>query len=219
MAQHRPGGPDGRDHPAQPAHPDHPAHAEPAEPADRTDRPAPAGPPGQLTGWRALLGEEALRLIDRRRRRGLGLLLVCCVALLPWIGYLAATLPVHYESRQWRLAWVGFDLGLLVALGATAWYGWRRRRLMVPWALAAAVLLVCDAWFDVMLSWGTDEVWESLGAALLIELPLAAALLVRVRSILRLMVRHYWMLAGLPGEPPPLGRAPLFTDPPPEQRG
>ncbi|MFC6598677.1 hypothetical protein [Kitasatospora paranensis] len=204
MAQHRPGGPDGRDHTEHPA---------------PTPAPAPTPGPGPgPVGWRALLGEETLRLIDRRRRRGLGLLLVCCVALLPWIGYLAATLPVHYEARQWRLAWVGFDLGLLVALGATAWYGWRRRRLMVPWALAASVLLVCDAWFDVMLSWGTDEIWESLGAALLIELPLAAALLLRVRSILRLMVRHYWMLAGLPGAPPSLGRAPLFTDPPPEPR-
>ncbi|MFD9128480.1 hypothetical protein [Kitasatospora sp. NPDC059571] len=187
---------------------------------DATGRRPPGGPPDppDPAGWRALLGEDAARLIDRRRRRGLGTLLVCCVALLPWIGFLAATLPVHYEARQWRLAWVGFDVGLLVALGATAWFGWRRRRLMVPWALAAAVLLICDAWFDVMLSWGTDDIWAAVGAAVLVELPLAAALLLRVRSILQLMVRHYWQLARLPGEPPPLGRAPLFTDPPPDRR-
>ncbi|WP_405014065.1 hypothetical protein [Kitasatospora sp. NBC_01539] len=165
------------------------------------------------TDWRALLDEGSLRTLDRRRRRGLGVLVVCCLALLPWIGYLAATLPVHYESEQWRLAWVGFDLGLLTALAATAWYGLRRRRLLVPWALVAAVLLVCDAWFDVMLSWGTDDVWWSIAAALLIELPLAAALLVRVRRILQLMVRYQWRLTDLPGEPPPLGRAPLFPPP------
>ncbi|WP_063748994.1 hypothetical protein [Streptomyces sp. NRRL B-24484] len=167
---------------------------------------------GHSTDWRAGLTEEELRGIDRRRRRGLGVLVVCCAALLPWIGFLAATLPVHFEARQWRLAWVGFDLGLLAALAATAWFGWRRRRLLVPWALAAAVLLICDAWFDVMLSWGTDDVWVSVGAALLVELPLATALLLRVRRILQVMLRHYWYLADLPGEPPPLYRAPLLTE-------
>ncbi|WP_431677733.1 hypothetical protein [Kitasatospora sp. KL5] len=171
---------------------------------------------GQGTDWRTILDEEELRGIDRRRRRGLGVLVVCCAALLPWIAYLAATLPAHYVAEQWRVAWVGFDLGLLVALAATAWFGWRRRRLLVPWALAAGVLLICDAWFDVMLSWGREGMWASLGAALLVELPLAAALLLRVRRILQLMLRHYWLLAELPGEPPPLYRAPLFTDPLPD---
>ena len=174
---------------------------------------------GQAADPWTFLDEKSLRSIARRRRRGIGVLVVCCLALVPWIGYLATTLPVHYESTQWRLAWVGFDIGLLTALAATAWYSWRGRRLMVPWALTAAVLLVCDAWFDVMLSWGTDDVWWSVAAALLIELPLALVLLLRVRRVLTLLTRHYWHLVNLPGEPPPLGRAPLFPGSPPPGPG
>ncbi|MFG2820428.1 hypothetical protein ACGFX4_13460 [Kitasatospora sp. NPDC048365] len=166
----------------------------------------------------AVLGADYERKAARRRRRGLTLLLVCCAVLLPWIGYLAANLPVRYESRQWRAAWVGFDVALLCALAATAWYGWRRRQLLVPWAQAAAVLLLCDAWFDVLLSWGTRDLRAALLTALLLELPLAALLLVRVRGILRTVLRIYWHLARLPGEPPPLHRARLLVDPSPPGR-
>ncbi|WP_052682085.1 hypothetical protein [Saccharothrix sp. ST-888] len=75
--------------------------------------------------WQSVLGQDFARTTARQRRRGLTLMLVCCVALVPWIAFLAATLPVHDESRQWRPAWVGFDMALLAALAATAWAGWR----------------------------------------------------------------------------------------------
>jgi len=163
--------------------------------------------------WQTVLGQDFVQLAARRRRQGLGLLVICCLALIAWIAYLATTLPVHYESRQWRLAWVGFDIALLLALAATGWAGWQRRQLVVPCALVAAVLLICDAWFDVMLAWGTDDLWLSLASALLVELPLAGLLLNRVRVILKLTLKVYWYRAGIPGDPPPLHRATLFADP------
>ncbi|GAA2812614.1 hypothetical protein GCM10010441_41670 [Kitasatospora paracochleata] len=158
-----------------------------------------------------LFGEDFQQRAARRRQRGLAVLVACCAALLPWIGYLAVSLPAHYESKQWRAAWVGFDVALLLTLAATAWYGWRRRQLMIPFAITAAALLLCDAWFDVTLSWGTDDFTAALATALLVELPLAALLLLRVRQILRVVLRVYWHLAHLPGEPPPLHRARLLT--------
>ncbi|MFB7665500.1 hypothetical protein ACFC1R_16360 [Kitasatospora sp. NPDC056138] len=166
---------------------------------------------GRVEDWRSVLGQDFARTTARQRRRGLAVMLVCCVALVPWIAFLAETLPVHYESRQWRLAWVGFDIALLAALAATAWAGWRRRQLIVPFALASAVLLLCDAWFDVMLAWGTDDLRWSLASAVLVELPLAGLLLNRVRVIMRMTLKVYWHRAGLPGDPPPLHRARLFS--------
>ena len=77
-------------------------------------------------------------------------------------------------APNWDVVWVGFDLAL-AALAAAAVIAFRRRS---PWtpvfggALAAA--LVCDAWFDVMTSDGSDR-WVAVGLAVFAELPVAVA--------------------------------------------
>jgi len=45
----------------------------------------------------------------RRRRRVLLVAASASVVLLPWLGYLAATLPDRHRASEWWLAWVGFD--------------------------------------------------------------------------------------------------------------
>jgi hypothetical protein len=62
----------------------------------------------------------------------------------------------------------------------------RRHRAVVIPALAAAVLLVCDAWFDVSLEFGTPAVWVSAALAVFVELPMAAFLVQRTHVLLRL---------------------------------
>src|ERR1700681_186313 len=47
-------------------------------------------------------------LSRRRRRRLIDLLVVTCLALIPWIVVLGLTLPRHYVANHWTLAWVGF---------------------------------------------------------------------------------------------------------------
>ncbi|MCD0481603.1 hypothetical protein LO771_04055 [Streptacidiphilus sp. ASG 303] len=155
----------------------------------------------------------------RRHRRALRVLVVACLALIPWIAYLAMSLPVHYVARQWRYAWVGFDAGLLAALAGTAWSAWRRRQVVIPLAVATAVLLVCDAWFDVMLARGSRDFLAALASALLVELPLAGYLLLRARRLLLMTLRVAWSRAGLPGEPPPLHRVPIFLGEVPQGEG
>lgn len=149
------------------------------------------------------------------RRSALAVMSACCLLLIPWTGYLLVTLPMHYEARRWRDAWAGFDIGLLVALACTAYFGWRRRQALIPAALITATLLVCDAWFDVMLAWGTPDLWLSIASAALCELPLAAFLATRARRLLRYTLRAHWYGLGLPGEPPPLRRLPLLALPNP----
>lgn len=139
------------------------------------------------------------------------LLVGSCLFMIPWIVYLAVTLPVTFSARAWSAAWVGFDMLLLLAMAATGYAGWRRLHMIVPLALVTATLLVCDAWFDVMLDWGNGlAMWESLATALFMELPLAVFFASRARRIMWLTVRLAWLHAGIEGEPPPLHRLPLF---------
>ena len=80
----------------------------------------------------------------------------------------ASTLPA---AAGCRTAWAGFDVLLISALTATAVLGWRRHPAGILPAAVAAVLLVCDAWFDVSLDVGTPDIWLSAALALFVELP------------------------------------------------
>jgi hypothetical protein len=114
----------------------------------------------------------------RRRRFRLGIaLLVSCVALVAWIADLSVSLPMHYETEGWRLAWTGYDVAELGALATTAYCALRDRWALIPASVVTATLLLCDAWFDMALSSGTDDFLISLATALLVEIPTATVLL------------------------------------------
>ena len=100
------------------------------------------------------------------------------VGLVPWIVWLAWTLPERSVSAHYRLGWVGFDVLLCGALARTAWLAWRRSPFVVNVASATAALLVVDAWFDVTTSPGGDDLLASAVAAIGVELPLAVFSLV-----------------------------------------
>lgn len=131
--------------------------------------------------------------IRRHRRHTLELLTVCAVALVPWTVLLALTLPSAYEVHQWRVTWVGFDVLLVVAMASTAILGWLRHRAVIVSGIATAVLLICDAWFDVSLAFGTSGVWLSAVLAAVAELPLAVYLIHRVMGMISLA---QWPSAG-----------------------
>jgi len=115
--------------------------------------------------------------LARRRRIGLGVgLLLGCAALIVWIVGLSLSLPAYHETGGWRLAWTGYDVVELIALGVTAYGALRDRWLLVPASVVTATLLLCDAWFDVTLAAGTSEFVISLLTALLVEIPTAALL-------------------------------------------
>ncbi|NJC70491.1 hypothetical protein HC031_12325 [Planosporangium thailandense] len=99
-----------------------------------------------------------------------------CAALAGWMFELAQTLPARYLVGHWDAAWIGFDSMLLVGLAAVGWTGWRGLEVFSALALATAVLLVCDAWFDVMTTTGGADTVVSILSAVLVELPLAASL-------------------------------------------
>jgi len=142
---------------------------------------------------------------------------LCCVALIPWTIGLGVSLPRTYVAANWQALWTGFDVVLLGCLSVTAWSLWKQRQLLVPASIITSVLLLCDAWFDLLTANGHRQLIVSAVTALLGELPLAAILgLVSIRS-LRM---GGGATRGLKQSAPvsPLWRTPLITTPNPPVR-
>ena len=129
----------------------------------------------------------------RSRRLRLGLMIAGTIALIPWLVFLAITLPSSYVAHNWPATWVGFDMMLIGFMAATVVLGLLRRQLLLLTAFATGVLLICDAWFDVMTA-GPDTVWVSLATALLAELPLAAIMISGALRIIWVTVTRLWLL-------------------------
>jgi hypothetical protein len=151
----------------------------------------------------------------RRRRRVLVSATAAAVELVPWLIYLAATLPDRQRAHDWRLAWVGFDGALMLAFAATAWFGWRSRQIVITAFLVTATLLLCDAWFDVVLSWGSTEQATAILTAIGAEIPFAVFLLAVYHRLVRALTAQIWRDRGRAGDPPPLRQLPLFLLPTP----
>ena len=95
------------------------------------------------------------------------------VLLVPWSIWLLTNLPQRHLARHWAIAWTGFDVALAVALALTA-YGLAQRPTLVAAAgPVAATLLVCDAWFDTMMSGDGEQLVLAVVLAIAVELPLA----------------------------------------------
>ncbi len=96
-----------------------------------------------------------------------------CAFLIPWTIFLGFVLPRQYISHNWDVAWVGFDILELILFALTAvlainksiWSGLSSAMLFI-------VLLV-DAWFDVLTARPGLSESRSILEALIVELPLA----------------------------------------------
>ena len=117
------------------------------------------------------------RWLRRTREIRIALIVLSAVVLVPWTVYLAVTLPRAYVAHNWDRTWVGFDVLLLAMVAATG------------------VLLLCDAWFDVMTAHGEDRAW-SVATALVVELPLSAVLIAGSLQVLRLVAARLWAVEG-----------------------
>ncbi|MEU2613457.1 hypothetical protein ABZ570_18005 [Micromonospora sp. NPDC007271] len=120
---------------------------------------------------------------------------VLALLTLPWVVYLALTLPRHAVTAHYRAAWVGFDLGLAALLGLTGWHAYRGNRQVVLAATGTATLLVVDAWFDVTTTAAGPDLFMSVLLAVLIELPLAGVCLWIARHADRMVERRLRQLA------------------------
>lgn len=98
----------------------------------------------------------------------------CAVILLPWIVIAGLTLPQRELSRNYDVAWAGYDVLLLIGLACTGVTALRRSRRLPIAASATGALLTADAWFDVLTTPGGWGLAEAVAMSLIAELPLAA---------------------------------------------
>jgi len=169
-----------------------------------------------LAGWLA----HSAQCDDRnlpwpaRRRAVLPVMVGGVIFLIPWLAVLLTTLPSHHSSHQWRLAWSGFDVALTLAFAFAAFVGWRRRQILTSALTVLGVLLLCDAWFDITLSWDTSEQAASIVTALFAEVPFALFTFWLAHRLLRETMHYIWHLEGREHPVPPLHRLPLIFVPP-----
>ena len=150
--------------------------------------------------------------LRRRRRFGLLFMTACCLVLAAWIAILVLTLPERYTSHDWPAVWVGLDIAELACFAATAWAAWHQRQILIFLMVVTGTLLVCDAWFDLALAYGSRGFMTSLISALVVELPLAVLLFTSARRLVRVTIQTMMRLSGIAGPVPPLWRIPLFAD-------
>jgi hypothetical protein len=149
--------------------------------------------------------------VRRRRQFGLMLMAVCCIGLAGWIAFLLLTLPARYTSSYWPAVWVGLDIAELLGFAATAWAAWHQRQVVIFCMIITGTLLVCDAWFDLALDYGSSGFTMSVLSALLAEFPLAFIMFATAMRLVRVTVHTLMQLAGIDGPAPPLWRVPLLA--------
>jgi hypothetical protein len=149
--------------------------------------------------------------VRRRRQFGLMLMAACCIGLAGWIAFLILTLPARYTSSDWRAVWVGLDIAELAGFAATAWAAWYQRQVVIFFMIMTGTLLVCDAWFDLALDYGSRGFTGSVLSALLAEFPLAFIMFATARRLVRVTVHTVMQLAGITGPAPSLWRVPLLA--------
>jgi len=102
------------------------------------------------------------------------LFLALSIALLPWIVYLASSLPTRTVANHYRTSWVGFDVFLVISMACTAWLAFKRKRQVELSAVITGTLLIVDAWFDVTTAHSGWPRLEAVLLAVFVELPTAA---------------------------------------------
>ena len=113
------------------------------------------------------------------------LYIVLAVALIPWIAYLAVSLPTRHISRHWDLSWVGMDIAIAALLIMNGVLSYIRSIWLIMTSTATGVLLCVDAWFDVLSARPGRALIGSFAAALFIELPLATMSFMSAIRLLR----------------------------------
>jgi hypothetical protein len=115
-------------------------------------------------------------VVARMRQLRLAPMAGGAIGLIPWIVFLVITPPAIYVAHHWPATWVGIDVLLVAFMVTTAVLVFLRRQLVPLTAFATGVLLICDAWLDVMTA-GPHDLWMSGLTATLVELPLAFILI------------------------------------------
>jgi hypothetical protein len=100
------------------------------------------------------------------------------VGTVPWVFYLAATLPRRQPTVHYDIAWIGFDIALIAMLMVTGWLAYKGSDVVELPAAITAALLFMDAWFDVLTSATKEQLLVAVVLAVGAEIPGGLACLI-----------------------------------------
>ena len=141
--------------------------------------------------------------VRRRARRLAWLYTAAAAGMLPWIAYLAITLPRRDLDHHYRAAWVGFDCFLVFAIVRTAYMAFRvDPRIQFP-ATATATLLMVDAWFDITTAGSRAHTLEAIVLAAVFEIPAALFSIHLAHDVGRRVIELARINGPLPDDPGP----------------
>jgi hypothetical protein len=109
------------------------------------------------------------------------------VVLVPWIVILFGSLHEVALARHWRLVWGGFDCFLLYGFALTGYRILTRSPRGVIASTATGIMLLIDAWFDVLTARRTGDVLTAVLMAVFAEIPCALVCFYVARRIMSLM--------------------------------
>jgi hypothetical protein len=131
----------------------------------------PAGSP--LDSAQAALG-GAPKQLTLPLPRWLGPLAVCCaIGIVPWMVYLAMTLPARQRAVHYDVAWLGYDAAMCAVLATLAYCALRRKPATGAVAALASTMMVIDAWFDIVTTDKGPQLTLAIVSAVFAEIPLA----------------------------------------------
>ena len=107
------------------------------------------------------------------------------ILTVPWIIYLAESLPTRHLSRHWDVSWVGLDIAIVLFLLLNAIFAYKGSKWLVMSATATSTLLVTDAWFDIMSEHPGRPLTEAIALAVFVEIPLAVLTFVIALRVIR----------------------------------
>jgi hypothetical protein len=185
----------------------------------------PIPSPSDIESWSDSEREHVARLLAKKvastreafgifvlRQLSIAVTLGAAVLLVPWIMWLAHTLPITEKTQAWSLAWIGFDSILAVVLVSTAWLGYKRRQIALVGLIISGSMMLTDAWFDITLSWGTHGLAGAILSAVLVEVPLGLLLITSALLIMRRSAALVAKLRGLPGPSPSMWHQEFLID-------
>jgi hypothetical protein len=138
-----------------------------------------------------VLRKVAVDIGERRTRWIAAAFAAAAIGVIAWTYFLARHLPDVHDADHWRIAWIGFDVGLALTLAGVAVAAYRRSPWLVGVATGATTLLVCDAWFDVLSARSHRELIASLALAVFVEIPGAIVCFLIARGAERSLARRH----------------------------
>jgi hypothetical protein len=109
------------------------------------------------------------------------------IVLVPWIIILFGSLHETAIAKHWRLVWGGFDCFLLLGFAMTGYRIVTRSPRALLAATATGIMLLIDAWFDVLTARRTGDVLTAIFMAVFAEIPCALVCFYVARRILALI--------------------------------